>query len=184
MINPAPDEVEATLNAMFPDDPDRARKLLPDRSAKQPDDSYLVKLLLLLKVSEGSLERLQYFVDRDETHPGDVWTLGRLSEPLHRLTSKQRRQLNLEPVLITERGPRRMEQPDDLWLRQETDTFGQCIVCGGVASKSGSLLPTVFLSKYGPAGRSKSSIRVWVHYPCKAEGQRLAGDQGYGWSDP
>jgi hypothetical protein len=184
MIDSSPDPVETALNLMFPEDPDVARAVLPSRSPAQPEESYLVKLLLLLKISEGSLNRLQYFVDRDRARPGDVWTLGRLPEPLHRLTAKRRRQLGLGPVFVTEPGPRRMAQPDDLWLRQETNTFGHCIVCGSVVSKSGSLLPTVFLSREGPGGKGRSSIRVWVHYPCKVEGQRMAADQGYGWSDP
>jgi hypothetical protein len=179
-----PGKVEVTLGTMFPEHIAEARAILPDRLHDQSDDVYAVLLWLVLKLSEGSIERLSYFADRARAFPADVWLLGQSPEPAHRLLKLLIRNLLGGSVTITERGPVRMRQPDDLWDRGYITSAFHCIVCGLVVSKSGSLLPTVMLSRSGHSGvtRLESQVRVWVHYPCRAEGSRLAREQGYGWT--
>jgi hypothetical protein len=141
-------------------------------------------LLLVLKLSEGSFERLRYVAERARGFPGDVFLLGHNAEPPDRLPRHLKKGLKGGPVTITDSGPLKMELPDDLRLRMYLCSYFHCIVCGKPVSKTGSMLPTVFLSGHDDHSPGEWRSRVWVHYPCKPEGMRLAHQQGYGWKEP
>jgi len=170
-----PDQVARKLEAMFSgQDIAEVQKILLEELPEQPNERVLI---WVIKLSEGSLPRLQYFARRACDFPGDVMWLAYNPEPYQRWPKPFKRMLQGGPVTITEHGPRTMEQEDDLWERNEIDGPMRCIVCGtkvrfGYAYLSQRRAPDV------PWGSS----RVPVHRECRAEGEALAHEQGYGWT--
>ena len=71
-----PESAVTELTARFEQDKvGVALDLLPEKNPGQSDEAFERYLVALIKLSDGDLDRLEYFVDRGRAFPGDIFVL-------------------------------------------------------------------------------------------------------------
>lgn len=179
---PIPERARARLAALFPgEDPDALLRRLPARNGSMDDGSYELLLGAVITLSEGDLDRLDYFAARARDFPADIHMLVAERE-LRRAVRPRKRvpklPLDLEggPVDLPDVAVNPLADDRDLWDGMGVAVGVLCIVC---RREYAQFEPEVWLSRADGVG--VASIRVHVHPRCLDAGAALARAQGFGW---
>jgi hypothetical protein len=131
----------------------------------------------VIKLSEGELSHLKYFVERARSHPSDIFILANRPRIPGPLPEKVRALLQGGPVAVPDLPYNPSARGDDLWDR-DSGPFN-CVVCGKVVSTDPRQISTFWLSKR--RGVATSGKAITAHSHCTEEGKLLAHSQGYRW---